>query len=107
MGSNLISERAGRVSKWPKCRSRLIHDDFTDRFDSSATPPEGNGNLNNDNGHASSSPRTQVDIQPNVDVVKIPSDTLNRPELQWAEIVDESDVVQESANCIAFLPKAT
>ena len=39
MDSNLISERAGRVSKWPKCKSRLIHDDSLDRFDSVKLPP--------------------------------------------------------------------
>ena len=61
--------------------------------------------MKNNNENSSSSPQTQVDVQPNVGVVEIPPDTLNRPELQGAEIVDESDVGEENANCITFLPK--
>ena len=103
MDSNLILERAGRVSKWPKCKSRLIHDESSARFDPTIIPTDEKDAVRDNK--ASSSPHTQGERDPLLDVVDISQDTLNRPDLQDAEIGGESDLMMESVHSIMFLPK--
>ena len=105
MDSNLVLERAGRVFKWPKCKSRLIHDDSLDRFDSVIIPPEEEEiEKEKQKDIPSSSHSRPPDISSGLDIVDESNDTLNHPELQEAE-VDESDVVSEYLNCTMFRPK--
>lgn len=40
LGSNSILERASRLFKWPKCKTRLIHDMETERFDATVIPQD-------------------------------------------------------------------
>ena len=39
LDSNLILERATRLFKWPKCKTRMIHDAESERFDATIIPP--------------------------------------------------------------------
>ena len=39
MDSNLILERTDRLYKWPKCKTRTIHDMETERFGATVIPP--------------------------------------------------------------------
>ena len=45
MDSNLVLGRATRLFKWPKCKTRMIHDAETERFDATIIPPS-NENVN-------------------------------------------------------------
>ena len=113
MDSNLILERAGQVSKWPKCKSRLIHDDSLDRFDSSILspphPPPENVNKRKDTSSSPHLPPVGENI--GLDIVGDKDDALNHPQLQDAEVldgvVDESDAVSGNLNCAMFRPKDT
>ena len=103
--SNLVLERAGRISKWPKCKSRLIHDDSLGRFDSVVLPPEEEGKEKEKRKDISRSSHSHpLNVSSDLDIVSESSDTLNHPELQDAE-VDDSDAVSEYLNCTMFRPK--
>ena len=103
MGSNLILERAGRVFKWPKCKSRLIHDDSTDRFDTTIIPSEEGGCDNVNKNEASSSSQTQ--IQSDLDAISVPPDPLRSSELPETEACYESDMVGKNVHFVMFSPK--
>ena len=72
------------------------------RFDSTAIPHGISDNANKDNDVSSASDHSRVNEQPHLDVAGDLPDTLNYPELQDAEVVDESDEAHESLNCTMF-----
>ena len=39
LDSNLILDRSARLFKWPKCKTRMIRDAETERFDATVVPP--------------------------------------------------------------------
>ena len=71
--SSLILERAGKIPKWPKCKSRLIHDESLERFDTVCIDPDPTGN------DTPGSSNSHVEHSANgYDWVEVKQDTLNQ-----------------------------
>ena len=103
MGINLILERAGRVFKLPKCKSRLIHDDSMDLFDSTVIPPIISDQVNKDSDVASASQPPMANEQPHLDIADDLYGELKRPEIREAEVMGDSGVARDSFNCTMII----
>ena len=101
LDSNLVLGRAGRVSKWPKCKSRIIHDDSIRRFDTATIPNHDNEIVEKDNNDLAESSGLNDLVNPELDLCELPSEPL--PQIEDEDIEVQDDVLI----CEMFRPKDT
>ena len=98
MGSHLILERAARVSKWPKCKSRTIRDKPIERPDTADTAPDSTENPTSENYPPIASPDAPLGLQTGSDSVFVPSESLVHPDVTRSKLYYDSENPNDTPN---------